>query len=398
MTQIPFPPDAYEQIESYLHLLREENQYGIKTVLDYAFSDTNALIDNTLLAFPDFVITAQQAVLLEYAKMNGFADNAFRAFFQQEQLRQLNVARDSVADQLEHMMSYDPFWQHQTEQSKLMIRSGFRDQLLSVQDDNMSQTVRNLQEQTWKQSAGVFAAFVKKFWLKLDQFGWAFALRPLINMNPSAWGTVSQLTYLAGIPAPQVYWTRTMEVLQETFKTLGIYNLIFDDDYFVYESDEPDNFAPAQRNHASFHRWNRLAAYAGAFHPDLGHVLITRTGMPPWLIDDPTNRLPIYTAKPLNACTLLEQAVIVDYVTPDTFSEHVMSPFTLSAEPQMPVIRREIGIGLQIIMMGVTLAASTIRLGSGHRRPTWTAAPMNRLAIQRYLTLLTYATEHLFNA
>lgn len=389
MTNPYLPSDIYEQIAATIppqetqgkHLHRW-NQFDVRTHFGAAFFDTTALIEHTLLAWPSLAITPRLTAILMLAKEKSMPIGEFVAYFATQNAESLRAATLSVSEYLTHTLNDDPWFRYASaaEQEKLLQRT--RVAHGEVMDDNMSQAVRNMQDQAWNQCRLMFAEFVKRLHDFLELRGYAFSLRPFTAMNLTQHGTLQQLSYLAGIPIPQLYWTKSMEYLHSDLDSLGIYDKLFNPrvHYGVGIAD----FPKAQVNHGEFNYWNSLAAYAVMVHEgdDINDIAITKTGMPPWLLDEVGVSAPIYPWHPWNDLTTTESAVTIDRIDGLRITDlpHYESEVTTTA--------RKYARYLHMCCLGVTLHASTIRLGQGHRRPSWVASPPNRILIERFMQQL----------
>jgi len=263
----------------------------------------------------------------------------------------------------------DPLW-NVIPESQQAIELKRRITLSQLLDNNLSQTVRFEQERVWRENRIAFFKFAAAF----RKWGWnegiSYSIRHPIAMNNNHFSTLESVSILSGIPLPAMYLTATQQIVLDELDDSAHEGLFFD-----------AQMRTALENHRVYSYWARLNAYAQA---DWGHGIVTAITpacMPPWLLRVGGKVLPIYLLKPIPVYSFAEQAVTYMTVGPDTI-EYAGS-HVVSADHQ-----RRLANALSILCIGVTLYASTIRLGSGHKRPTWIRTPMNMTLLRTFESAL----------
>lgn len=209
-------------------------------------------------------------------------------------------------------------------------------------------------------------AFVRKFHAWMDYYGWKYSLRMPIAFNNANRDTLLQSSPLAGIPMPEAYQSATQNEMTTRLFDAGVLE-------FIFRNLLPEANTPAISTRNSFLWWDSIASFATAIHKDGVMVSLIPATLPPWLMYGHDfhaayflNRIPLGT--------YTEVGVTHVELAPN------QSPYSVSTADSEYIAR-----GLSLICIGISLWATQLRMGTGHRVPSWTQTPINPTLMQWFV-------------
>jgi hypothetical protein len=374
------PSNIYESLHTVLRslpdaTLAEANVAQLTQTFPIAFEDYEALIDASLHGLPSVAGAFPRLDSLIAGKSSWPIPEIATVFNHLETQHMIDTLT-RLNNSREHELASESVWAILSDsQRNMAIKSG-RITLSQMLDPNQSQNVRSMQLATWASTNEAWGRFVDRFeiWCWEHEFPWS--LRPPLAMSHSHYQTLESISYLAGIPIPSLYMSRTMQQLMDNVADDNR-NWLFD--YrFGHRSSTDSNALWA---HESYRFWSHTAAHAIARVDSDEYVLVTPACLPPWLAWGFGSRFPVYMAQPEVTGTNREQIAHMILIHP----EQIPHVGELGRERVNKAEVLKLGRGMNLVCLGMSLMAAQIRLGSGHKRPQWTQTQLNPTTLRFYM-------------
>lgn len=378
--EIPSLPDnAYEILrasitaDEHAYAIYTANQFGVADMYDGALQDVDGLIEASMLA-GEFNQTPRLMATLKRMRGRGWPIQEFEGWFAQKAISSEIDAAALLSERAVNALLQTPEYMLGTKSEQALLRRTASVNISELKINNISQHARSIQIGAWHKTRERFFRFVEAFRKDMDSMGWKMSLRMPIAMIPAARNDLLSSSATAGIPMVEAYQTATMNELMTQVFDAGLTEAIF--------QQMVGGHTPAIANRNEFLYWDSLAAYASAYNADYNiHMAIIPANLPPWLLYNHLHSAPFYLS--VEQCgAYTEQSILYWDIGPNHLDK-------VQPEYRASLFTRK----MELLYLGVSLWAAQIRLGTGHKIPQWTDAPMNPTTIRWYLELLARFTD-----
>lgn len=365
------PSDFYERIRIELPegSINEywANHFHLATALPYALTDLGGLVDASLVsgdfdATPRLMQQRKRAKIAMPYHMPEF-DSHFAALKEQA----LTATQEKLGARQLELVTNSASWILASDSERKAMQRGATPSFAMISNGNLSQQARSIQTVTWQRVQPHFIAFVKEFAAWCDYHGWHYSLRMPIAMSNANRDTLRQSSPLAGIPMPEAYQSATQNELTTRLFDAGILE-------FVFKHMIPNlDLTPAIENRNNFLWWDSIASFATAMHRDGVMVSLIPATLPPWLMYGHDFHA-AYFLNRISLGTYTEVGVAHVELAPNQF------PYSVSTADSEHIAK-----GLNLLAVGISLWATQLRMGTGHRVPSWTQTPINPTLLQWFI-------------
>lgn len=371
--------DAYEVIRRHVNEMLAEtqqedgygyyitNQFHLHSALDYAFHDLGGLIEASILV-GKWEDTPSLARALKRAKVAGLPMPQFESHFAHLTAQAMDNAQRELAAASIRNLRQSPSYMLASQRDQAVMERQATPHIAAIQNGNLSQMARGIQTTTWFRVKDHFINAVRRFHEWTERNGWKYSLRMPIAMIPAMRDQLLQSSRLGGIAMPEAYQSATQNELVTLLFDAGVIDMIFRP---MIEAEQP-----AIQNRANFIWWDSIASQATAIHESGMHVSLKPATLPPWLMFSHDRAASFFTGE----------------YTLGTYSELGVGHIVLSPDdlcPDFGYLHEDdnyyVARNLSLIAMGVSLWATQIRLGTGHRVPSWTRTPLNPVTVQWFV-------------
>ena len=346
----------------------DANQFNLATNLDYAFHDLDGLNEASLVT-GGWNDTPALAKAVKRCKVSGIPMIQFESHFAHRAAQAMQATQGLLSRAAITNLRGSANYMLASESEQARMERQAIPHIAAIQNANLSQQARGVQKTTWERVQPHFIKWVNRFNARALGLGWRYSLRMPIAMIPAMRDDLLQSSRLGGIAMPEAYHSATQNELITMLHDAGILDMVFAP--IAYQ----DENLPIQ-NRANFMWWDSIASMASAINNNGVHVSLKPATLPPWLLLTHDRAASFFMGE-YTLGTYTEVGV-----------QHlILSPDDL--DPDMGGYRDNesayMAHGLSLLALGVSLWATQIRMGTGHRVPSWTNSPLNPVLVQWFV-------------
>lgn len=358
--------DARRLEDSYT--IYDANQFNLATALDYAFHDLDGLNEASLIV-GNWNDTPALAKAVKRCKVSGVPMIQFESHFAHRAAGAMQATQGVLSRAAIKNLRGSAAYMLASESEKARMERQAVPHIAAIQNANLSQQARGVQKTTWQRVEVHFQKWVRQFYARATELGWKYSLRMPIAMIPAMRDDLLQSSRLGGIAMPEAYQSATQNELITLLHDAGLLGYVFAP--IAYEDDN----LPIQ-NRANFMWWDSIASMATAIHDNGVHVSLKPATLPPWLMLNHDKAASFFMGE-YTLGTYTEIGVQHLILSPDDLDPD-MGGYQDNESAFM-------AHGLSLLAIGISLWATQIRMGTGHRVPSWTNSPLNPVLVQWFV-------------
>jgi len=349
-------------------IFHDANQFNLATNLDYAFGDLDGLNEASLIS-GGWTDTPALAKAVKRCKVSGIPMIQFDSHFAHRTAETMQATQGLLGRAAIQNLRGSAEYMLASESERAKLERQAIPHIAAIQNGNLSQQARGVQKTTWQRIEAHFIKWVRRFFDRSFELGWKYSLRMPIAMIPAMRDDLLQSSRLGGIAMPEAYQSATQNELITLLLDAGILDAVFSPIAYRDES-------LALQNRANFMWWDSIASMGTAIHDNGVHVSLKPATLPPWLMLNHDRAASFFMGE-YTLGTYTEIGVQHLILSPDDLDPD-MGGYQDNKSAYM-------AHGLSLLAIGISLWATQIRMGTGHRVPSWTNSPLNPVLVQWFV-------------